>query len=122
MSVILKPDVSDTRQISECGAELVRGPIRILIGFTPLLDIHLQYLDVVEYSRDHRAITDELQLVPLTWGPGGVFRRRSGIVQSATIVCPDFLFAVRVQDLDLESALNRVFRIGTEKYPAVAFL
>ena len=67
-------------------SELVRGAIRTLVGFDPLIKIHPRHQFAVEFDADPRAVARDDGMVPLAGRLHGIAAGRHEVIEGAGVV------------------------------------
>ena len=120
VAVVLESDVAGARQVLEGGLEFILGAVGILLGCGPLIEIGAYDALAVEGDLNHGTLAAYLNMVPFANGFDGVRAGDDGIVERSTIMSADNVLVVGVEELDFETALDRVLGVGAYEDSAVA--
>jgi len=97
MAMVLESDVAGSWQIFESRFELVLTAIRVLLGSCPSVEICRDDFMPVKRNLNNRALTANLNLIPLARFFDRVRARHHGIIEGTAVMCSDGCLPVRVQ-------------------------
>ncbi|SVE42312.1 uncharacterized protein METZ01_LOCUS495166, partial [marine metagenome] len=120
MPVVLESDMAFSRQVFQCGPELVAGSIGILVAGCPFIQIGIYHFLAINAYGYLGAFAGDYEAVPLPHRFCRVCAGGKRVIKRPVIVLAEFFLSGGIHYLNLESALNSILRVGAKKDATVA--